>query len=340
MDITVVLPSFYVQQFGELVEDLGGDFKTCLASANLEPAVLKAPLAHFTLAECKQVALTACTQTQQPALGLLLGERLLVHTHGVLGYAALNASTLAEALAVLEQFIRVRVTVAQLSLQQTDNNAQLVLLSDAPLGLWERFLSEAVLMAVKQIVDFITQDKRAVTAVAFRYPVEEQAELAEKILGCPVLYEQPWTGLNINPEFLHKPLQVAEPAMFEVAQRLCAEALSELNEEESLSQRIRRYLLARHNEFPGLEVICRQFHITPRTLHRHLQEENTTFRAITDEVKHQLALQHLKEHSLKEAAYLLGYSDLANFRRAFKRWEGVSPTEYLQRVAETNKPFV
>jgi AraC-like DNA-binding protein len=37
--------------------------------------------------------------------------------------------------------------------------------------------------------------------------------------------------------------------------------------------------------------------------------------------------------SLQEIAYALGYTDLSNFRRAFKRWESVSPSEYQLRQA-------
>jgi AraC-like DNA-binding protein len=45
-----------------------------------------------------------------------------------------------------------------------------------------------------------------------------------------------------------------------------------------------------------------------------------------------LALEHLKAGhlSIQEIAYTLGYTDMANFRRAFKRWEGVAPSQYQQ----------
>ena len=46
-----------------------------------------------------------------------------------------------------------------------------------------------------------------------------------------------------------------------------------------------------------------------------------------------LAVRHLQNGklSIQEIAFNLGYSDLANFRRAFKRWEKIAPPEYRER---------
>ncbi|MNG28149.1 Urease operon transcriptional activator [compost metagenome] len=70
--------------------------------------------------------------------------------------------------------------------------------------------------------------------------------------------------------------------------------------------------------------------MTPRTLHRRLLDEGTTFKQILEDVRHTLAVEHLKagQLSIQEIAYSLGYNDVANFRRAFRRWEGVPPSEY------------
>jgi AraC-like DNA-binding protein len=51
-------------------------------------------------------------------------------------------------------------------------------------------------------------------------------------------------------------------------------------------------------------------------------------------VRHTLAIEHLKSgrFGMDEIAYRLGYTDLANFRRAFKRWESMPPSEYRARI--------
>jgi AraC-like DNA-binding protein len=50
-------------------------------------------------------------------------------------------------------------------------------------------------------------------------------------------------------------------------------------------------------------------------------------------VRHRLAIEHLKTGriGLEELAYTLGYTDFSNFRRAFKRWQAMPPSEYRRR---------
>ena len=90
---------------------------------------------------------------------------------------------------------------------------------------------------------------------------------------------------------------------------------------------------ARVSGFPSLAVTARLFHMTPRTLHRRLQQEGSSFQDILEQIRHTLALEHLKANrlSIQEIAYALGYTDIANFRRAFKRWQGMPPSEYRNR---------
>ena len=81
--------------------------------------------------------------------------------------------------------------------------------------------------------------------------------------------------------------------------------------------------------FRSLNVTARLFHLTPRTLHRRLLDEGSSFKEILEQVRH-LAVEYLKAGHLssEEIAYSLGYTDMANFRRAFKRWEAMPPSRY------------
>ena len=64
------------------------------------------------------------------------------------------------------------------------------------------------------------------------------------------------------------------------------------------------------------------------TLYRRLQQQGTTFEALLDDRRCELALQMLRRDtaSVAEIADALGYSAPTNFTRAFRRWTGVAPS--------------
>ena len=67
-----------------------------------------------------------------------------------------------------------------------------------------------------------------------------------------------------------------------------------------------------------------------RTLHRRLEHEGTTFRVLTEEVRHEVAVDLLGVLGLtvQEAASRLGYSIAAASSRSFTRWTGNPPSTY------------
>lgn len=70
--------------------------------------------------------------------------------------------------------------------------------------------------------------------------------------------------------------------------------------------------------------------MSDRTLQRRLTGENTSFKPLLTEARHEQALEYLADPSLdiKEVAFLLGYEDQNSFYRAFRLWEGVTPSNW------------
>ena len=77
--------------------------------------------------------------------------------------------------------------------------------------------------------------------------------------------------------------------------------------------------------------VAREFGMSPRTLARRLDNLGTSFGQILDGIRHQLALRYLEEADARasQIAYLLGYSEPSAFNHAFRRWTGVSPSEFV-----------
>ena len=79
--------------------------------------------------------------------------------------------------------------------------------------------------------------------------------------------------------------------------------------------------------------VAEGLHVSERTLRRRLEDESTSFRTTFEEVRDLLAREYLArtELTVAEIAHLLDYSETVNFRRAFVRWNGLTPSQYRQQ---------
>ncbi|MGB2288024.1 MAG: helix-turn-helix domain-containing protein [Porticoccaceae bacterium] len=84
------------------------------------------------------------------------------------------------------------------------------------------------------------------------------------------------------------------------------------------------------NGTPSESHIAKKLNISERTLQRKLKEESCSFRELLATTRQSLACHHLENLDIpvNEISFLLGYSEETNFARAFKRWTGMSPSEY------------
>lgn len=324
------LPIHYVRQIADQVKSLGADVPQWLAQSQLTEADLANPMQTVSFPVAYQLVVNALAVTQEPALGLLVGERLVVNTHGILGYAAMNSGTLRQALDLFERYIGVRTTLVLVSHHIDGPHVHVRFEEPQPLGEIRRTVLEAIMLTVKNVLDYITMGSRHVMWVSFPFDRPEYADLTQDMFNSEVRYNQAWAGFTIPEAILDQPLKMADPATFADAAAICQRELDKLTQNESLSGRVRRIMLEKQNGFPSLNVTARLFHMTPRTLHRRLLDEGTSYKDILENVRHMLALEHLKAGhlSIQEIAYTLGYTDMANFRRAFKRWEGMAPSQY------------
>jgi len=327
------LPVHYIRVIADRVRERGADVDAWLAEAGLTGASLADASLTISRERFERLVTGSLTFTDEPALGLFVGERLVASTHGILGYAAVNAGTLREAMELLERYSQLRLALLEVSHDERGGQVRLRFTESEALGAMRRPVLEAVLLSVKNILDAITMGACAVTAVAFAFERPAHAALARDMFRCEVRYGQSWTGMIMPRELLDVPLKMADPEAFRDAAALCRKELDKLNARESLARRVHRLLLERQGAFPTLQVTARMLHLSPRTLHRRLVDEGTSYRALVDEVRHALAVEHLRAHrtSIEAIAFALGYTDLANFRRAFKRWEGVAPSEFRDR---------
>jgi AraC-like DNA-binding protein len=132
---------------------------------------------------------------------------------------------------------------------------------------------------------------------------------------------------------LEAALPTANSELARACDRIIHEYLARL-ESGTTSQLIRNRLLNTLSKCEiSEEVIAHSLHMSLRTLQRTLKEDGLTFKGLVDDLRHELAIQYIRDSRLAigESAYLLGFSGPSNFTRAFRRWTGMSPNFF--RVA-------
>ena len=82
-------------------------------------------------------------------------------------------------------------------------------------------------------------------------------------------------------------------------------------------------------------LIAESLHMTPRNMHRKLQKEGTSFKVLLTGIRRELAQQYIQDRSktLTEISFLLGFSEVSSFSRAYKGWTGQPPSEARQILA-------
>jgi len=332
------LPTHYLRLLAEQLQALNVDTLSWLARCNLTPNQLKGDF-RPAFSTFKTLVKEALELSGEPMLGLLFGQRLSIYAHGIIGFNALQGATLRQTLQFVERYMAVHTSLLSFTHEQDDAKqlAHIRLAIDYPLGEIERPVLEAVIMAIKNVFEAITPaSAERVQCVRFPFSDPDYADIVRQMINYPIAWSQPWAGFSVDSALLDMPLQLADPVTFHEIEQICQRKLMQMNEKTALGVRIHqllRELILEQHRLPSLEFTASLFNMTPRTLHRHLEGEGSSFKQIVQEVRHQMAIEaiHAGNLSMQEIAWMLGYQDAANFRRAFKQWEGVPPSQFASK---------
>jgi AraC-like DNA-binding protein len=131
-------------------------------------------------------------------------------------------------------------------------------------------------------------------------------------------------------EWLDKKPALGNSVTYTQVAEICNKLLGELKQNTGVAGKVRQVLLANLESPPDADTLAEQLGLSPRTLRRRLQEENTSYRELIDDLRAQAAIRYMRETRLtvENIAFLLGFSDSSAFRYAFRRWTKTAPSEF------------
>jgi len=317
------------------LDALGLDSAQLCRAAGLDPQLMDDPNARYPLTATTRLWQLAVQASGDPAIGLRVSRFVSPTTFHALGYALVASSTLRE---VFERIVRYRQVVSDaLELELRQNGERYEFRFRVPEG--------GIAPAVESLDAFAAIYVRTCRNRLGR----DYAPLTVYLQRAEPLDPQPWYDVFRAPVFFgakenllefartdfDSPLEDGNPELAEHNETVLKRTLEQL-QPLTWEKRARAAIEAQLPDGePSAERIAQTLHMSLRSLQRHLADEGFRYDLLLNQCRQNLALQHMRDPacSLSEIAYLLGFADTSSFSRAFKRWTGVTPSQYREGLA-------
>jgi AraC-like DNA-binding protein len=309
----------------------GVDPGALLRAAGLSGEELADPDGRLSRAAELRMWTQAALATEDDCFGIHLCEQLFVGSLGPLGFAVRSSATLGDAYQRVIRYLRLLVQGPVLELRVEDDVARLrhraPPTGPAPSRHAVEFLLGNMVVLARRGVGATLVPR----AVGFRHAAPSRIDRYHALFGRNVRFDQPHYEIVLERELLARPQQQAEPALASVLDRHLSSLLASAPAGGTFLERVDAALAAElERGEPSVGAIASRLQMSPRTLQRHLGREGTSLSERLDRTRETLATRLLGEpgRSIAEVAFLLGFSEVSTFHRAFKRWKGVTPGAY------------
>ncbi|MBN9790116.1 AraC family transcriptional regulator [Pseudonocardia sp. TMWB2A] len=316
-----------LQGFDGLVGDLGGDPAPLHRRVGLRPGLVDEPQALLPYRALAELVEEAAAALGRPDFGLLLSQRQGIEILGTVALIARHSTTAREAMAGLRRYLHSYSTAFEVDVAPLTGDVArytfTVVLPRVPRQVQILELSLGVSMDLFRILfgrDF--RPRRALLPHSPAGPPEAYRE----IFGCPVEFEAPVCGLDVDAAGLDRRRAGEDRAVRDLAEQYLHDLVGPEDGDPTVRVRelLRRLLPTGQ---AGLVVTAGHLGMHPRTLQRRLREDGTSFERLLDELRRELAGQYLchSDRPLPQVSSLLGYSEQSCLTRSCRRWFGMPP---------------
>ncbi|MBV6439730.1 MAG: AraC family transcriptional regulator [Haliscomenobacteraceae bacterium CHB4] len=313
----------------------GADLSELCRAIGVTPETLDRPDAFVDLDQSIEAWKAAIRTTGDSFLGLHMGEVTSPGLAGILGFLMETSPDLLNAFTHATQF---NGYISNMTVFTLEVRGDEFFYFAEPLEVWNNASPETA----RQVVDhsaaafvhltkLLSGKTKYPLRVSMRYPRPQDTREYLRVLKTEPLFNQTCNCLVYRLRDMHLPVIGHNPQLNQMFRELLEKEIAKTKQRATFTNEVRRVILQNFSStMPQLNDVVEYLHVTPRTLQRKLQEEGTSFQHIAESVKSELAIGLLKNRSLtvNEVAYRLGYTEPSVFRRAFKKWTGVSPKSY------------
>jgi AraC-like DNA-binding protein len=310
--------------------ECGLDAESVFDDVGLDVGITKKHEARIPLSQATRLWARLVELTGDPAFGLVVARFIRPTITHALGQSLLASTSIADAVARIGRYDKTVTSGTELEVNPGATRTELFL----------RFPHSTIQPAPQGrdcMVALLMHSFRSLAGGAFRplrvtlsHPDYGLAKRYDEVFGCEVLFNARRDGLSIDNKTLNQPCAYGNPELAREIDKISEQYLRKLDS-PATSYRVQHLI---QQGLPSGQLsqdeIAKRLNRSISSLRRDLHNEGTSYKSLLEETRETLAKAYIEHgrHSLAEVAYLLGFSDQANFTRAFRRWTGSTPSEF------------
>jgi AraC-like DNA-binding protein len=325
----------YVQAIAKALEYSGVDSARVFRAAAVSPPMANDPMLRVPVADISKLYRTCVEVTNNPYFGLTVARFIHISNLHALGFALAASDTLMEFCLRIERYFRVVSESAKVTIRQADGQVMLSAdhLTEVSGETEDAFLG-FVVIAMRQSSNVAFNP----LAVEFRHAApRDGAGPYEALFRAPIHFDRPQSRLVFAEADLQRKLAGACPELAQINDNIAVKYLARLDRNDVISLAKQKIVEQLANGECTRELIAKSMGMSATALQFKLSKRDTSFHELLDGTRQEMACSYLQQSALPvtEIAFLLGFNDTSNFARAFKRWTGMSPTDFRDRPATT-----
>lgn len=270
-----------------------------------------------------------------PGISIMLGASIKPQDYGLYGCTLLCCKGLRATLEFAISYHNLVTKTVNMSLHDEQEGKQSTFRFEDLLYArdLEEFNIELQCVIVLSLVrDFLSNDKFSFDALRFSFSKPKHHQGYEAFFACPISYDNPHNEFVFNNDKWSLNTPQSNPLVMPILLNQCDMVLNSVAIKNEFIMTVNQWVATNMHKELCAESLASDLYLTPRTLRRKLSEQGTSFTSIVKELRCSAAKKLITETQLTIEAVgcAIGFNDVSNFRAAFKKWTGKTPSNLRQ----------
>jgi len=276
----------------------------------------------------------AATEANDNLLGLHVAAEMDMRAVGILFYLAGSSPTVSEALEHLAHYSATTNEALVLEIFRYEDEVILTIRHVQEFNEQRHQFFELLALWFIRTLHMQTNLDFAPLRVTFTHARDAGQREVHRLLRCPVEFAQTVDSWVLPQRIMDLPIVSGDSYLLRILTVHADELLTERHSVTGLQSMVADQLTSL---LPSGEIraaaVAQRLNMSTRSFTRQLAKEGTTFGEILERLRRRLATRYLAHNrmSIKQIAWLLGYSEPGAFTHAYKRWTGTTPRRARQK---------